>query len=119
MHIMERMFSIVLASSHLLFVVFIAVVIATSTDPVAVNAWLLFIPIDFPISMGLFPIGHVFNGDLLISAVNTEGQYSIFRDIDNFWLQALYFGIFGTLQWYCIPVLLSKFINWLRNGKHI
>lgn len=105
---MSKIFSIALASLHLAFVIFMAATIATSTDPVAVNAWLLFLPLDFPASMGLLPLSYYVDGDFFIRSIDEFGNYSIYRDIDNFWIPAVYFGVFGSMQWYYIP----KFISW-------
>ncbi|QYJ78264.1 hypothetical protein [Shewanella acanthi] len=102
---------------HLSFVIFMAYVIATSSDPVAVNAWLLFIPLDFPISLGMFPVSYIFDGNWLLSSIDENGNYNIFRDINNFWVPAIYTGIVGTAWWYYLPILFHKFVLLIKTKK--
>lgn len=117
---MTKLFLITLALLNFLFVIFMAVAIANSTDPVAVNAWLVFIPLDFPVSMGLFPVGYIFDGDQILNSINEAGEYSIYRDIDNFILGywVLYSGIkylnlFATSQ--AGSVLVERFNKSLKS----
>ncbi len=113
---MTKRISIAFGITHLLSVLALAYIIATSTDPVAVNGWLFFIPIDFPSSLGLFPVSYVIDLLNIISSVDKSGSYQIYRDIVNFWLPLFYFGVVGSIQWYYIPIIASKLIAWCRNG---
>ncbi|QTL34072.1 hypothetical protein [Pseudoalteromonas viridis] len=108
---MAKLISLTLGSTHFCFVIYIAYLIATSSDSAAVNAWLLFIPMDFPISLGLFPISYLLDGNILLNPRDSNGIHSIFRDINNFWLPAIYFGVVGSLWWYFLPKLIVKFKN--------
>jgi len=114
---MIQKISITFGALHLGFVIFMAYVIATSSDPVAVNAWLLFIPLDFPISLGMFPISYVFDGNWLLSSIDANGNYNIFRDINNFWVPAIYTGVVGTIWWFYIPILLNKIMLGIKGKK--
>ena len=112
---MIKTISYIFGFSHLCFVIFIAYVIAKSTDPVAVNAWLFFIPLDFPISLGWIISGYIFDGNWILSSIDDSGNYNIFRDINNYWLPAIYAGVFGSLWWFYIPILLKKVILFLKD----
>jgi hypothetical protein len=108
---MVRLISICFGIAHLTLVLFIAYAIATSTDPVAVNLWLLFITVDFPVSLGMFPLAHLIDGNAIMSRLDENGEYNIFRDIDNYWFPFIYSGLFGTIWWYFLPTLFVKVKN--------
>ena len=108
---MIKKIGISLAVIHFLGVVVLGYLIANSPDGEAVMAWLLFISIDFPVSLGMQPVGHlVYSFDF--NALDNQGNYSIYRDIDNFWFPALYCGIFGTIWWYYLPQILRGAVRW-------
>jgi hypothetical protein len=91
-------------------VLFVAYSIVTSTDPAAAMAWLYFAAIDFPVSIGWFLLSVVIDGNELLSRRDASGAYSTLRDIDNFWLPAVYFSTIGSLWWYFLGKIISKTI---------
>ena len=108
---MTKLLPIVIGLIHLALVICLAISIATSSDLVAVNGWLLFLPIDFPISLGIFPIEYLvqsFELDILISKAS---PYNVLSDISNFWVPILYFGIIGSLWWFYIAKIVTSFIG--------
>jgi hypothetical protein len=97
-----------LGLAHFLLVLLMAYSIAFSTDPVAVMAWLYFIAIDFPVSIGWIPISGLIDGNEIIARIDASGNYSTLRDIDNFWLPAMWFATVGSAWWYLIGRIISK-----------
>lgn len=69
--------------------------------------WLVFMVIDFPVSLGLIGLGHIIDGSALVSRVDSAGDYSTLRDLDNFWFPAVYFGLVGSIWWYSVPMILT------------
>lgn len=102
---MIRRVSFTLGFLHLASVIFMGYAIANSTDPAAVMAWLIYLTVDFPVSFGMIPLGHLIDGSEVLSRLGSTGNYSIYRDIDNFWLPAVYLGVVGTLWWFYLPRL--------------
>ena len=88
--------------------------IATSTDPVAAMAWLVFFAVDFPVSVGLVVLNTEVDGNEIISRRDSSGSYSTLRDIDNFWLPALYFASIGSAWWYFVGGWASKALGKVR-----
>ncbi|MBB6523792.1 hypothetical protein HNR48_004107 [Pseudoteredinibacter isoporae] len=90
---------LVFLSVHTILYVFVLHAnIVKATD--AEMTWLIFMLIDFPVSLGvLTPILHV------------EGS----PEWNNLYLPALYFGVLGSLWWYYLPTLFSKLIDGLYN----
>ncbi len=105
------MIPIIFGLSHLCFVIVLAFSIATSSDPVAVNAWLVVLPLDFPVSLGLYHISDYFDGTSILSSKDSLGNYSVIRDLNNFWVPAFYSGILGSYWWYSLP----KIFVWLKS----
>ena len=59
--------------------------------------------------------GYLFDGNWILSSIDDSGNYNIFRDINNYWLPAIYSGVFGSLWWFYIPILLKKVILFLKD----
>ena len=112
---MIRLLSIGLFLVHLGLVAYIGYWIAGSSDPVAVNAWLLFIPLDFPVSLLMIAISHLIYIADVFSAVDENGIYSLYRDIPNYWFPMAFFGIVGSAWWYSVPYIVVKLKKRLRS----
>ena len=95
---------------HLLAVVVLGALIAMSSDGNAVMGWLLFIGVDFPVSLGLVGLSHLIDGTSWLSPLDASGQYSIWRDFNNFWLPALYNGLVGSFWWYWLVRLSGNLL---------
>lgn len=102
------MISIILGLGHLCFVIFFVCVILASKDPSIINAWFLFLALDFPASLGFISLSYYLDGTLFLNEKDASGTYQLVRDINNFWLPALYFGTVGSYWWYLLPKLLSR-----------
>jgi hypothetical protein len=98
----------------LFLVLLVAYSIASSTDPVAAMAWLYFGAIDFPVSIGWFLLAAVIDGNEILSRRDASGAYGTLRDIDNFWLPAVYFSTIGSLWWYFLGRTISKTVAAVR-----
>lgn len=105
---MARKISLVLAFIHFVSVLVVGYLIANSPDSEAVMVWLVYIPFDFPVSLGIVPLSYLIDGTDFISRVDADGNFSVYRDINNFWYPAFYNGIVGTLWWYYFPKILLK-----------
>jgi len=71
--------------------------------------WMLFMGLDFPVSLGIYAIGSL--------VPNNLGGSSPLDDLGNFWLPAIYFGLIGTFWWYVLGVYVVKYYKWIRPGK--
>lgn len=100
---------------HLISVVLVGYIMATSTDPHASTLWLHYFIVDYPIAIGLWPLSFVVVGHGW--TLNAATQGSILNSIGNFWMPALYLGIVGTIWWYFLPRLIGKLIRWVKGAS--
>lgn len=105
-----RLLALVVLWLHLLAVLALGALIAMSSDGNAVMGWLLFIGVDFPVSLGLVGLSYLIDGSAWLSPLDASDQYSIWRDINNFWLPALYNGLVGSLWWYWLVRLSGSLL---------
>ena len=110
---MIKKLGISLASLHFFSVVIAAAFIATSTDKNAVMLWLYYLIIDFPIAFLLVPASYLMDLINPISPIDALGNYSVYRDIDNFWFPAVFIGIVGTVWWYYLPRLITNTVMYV------
>ncbi|WP_444896927.1 hypothetical protein [Microbulbifer sp. SSSA005] len=111
--------SVTLAVIHLVSVFIMGYLIVNSSDGSAVMAWLLYLTIDFPVGWGMVPLAYVVEALNFVDSIGSNGEYSIYRDIPNFWYPAIYIGVVGTVWWYYLPQLILRSIRWLRSGRSI
>ncbi|MDC0603634.1 hypothetical protein OAP14_11570, partial [Aliiglaciecola sp.] len=96
------------------FVIYVGYLIATSSDPVAVNGWLVFMPLDFPISLGMIPLAHVVDYVSSMLIIESNSGYNVLKDVNNFWFPAVYSGVAGSAWWYflsnwCVKLVTNRF----------
>lgn len=105
---MYQKIGLLLSTLHLIFVIWFSWAIAVAPDSEASMAWVLFMFLDFPIIFGIEPCGallHLIGAPKYIEWFEVSGQL---RDVYSFWLPAIYTGIFGSIWWYILPVLVGK-----------
>ena len=82
---------LVLVLIHAALVILIGTLIASSSDGEAEMAWLLFLVIDFPVSLCIF--------------VRPSGS------------PVIPILFLGTIQWGIIGIVFQAIVNWFRRGK--
>ena len=72
--------------------------------------WLIFLAIDFPVSLFYILAGYLINlcglGSKAVGFL--PGRLG---DVNNFLLPALFFGLFGTGWWFLLPQLIAGFFS--------
>ncbi|MFT5881258.1 MAG: hypothetical protein ACI86X_002397 [Moritella sp.] len=107
--LISRTFSLL----HLTSVFAVAYLIVKNPDGEAIMLWLIYMFIDFPIAYLMVPLAYVVDTINFISRVDAAGNYSIYRDVANFWYPAIFTGVIGTYWWYKLPFLLVKFFRFI------
>jgi hypothetical protein len=90
---MSRDIGILLAIIHMGMVSAISAVAASTPANEPEYIWLIFILIDFPVSVGY----------LALEALTNLDSY--------LWFSFLYFGVLGTVWWFYLPRLIHKLIK--------
>lgn len=97
---------IIFASLHLVFFIYIVYMILSGSESSWPMIWWVFNIVDFPVSLGIY----------IFALFDFPGGSSPLKDIRNFWVPAVYFGIVGTVWWYFVATNWSKFIKWIRSN---
>lgn len=94
---------------HFSLFTYIIALILSGREPDWPMYWLLFMGIDFPVSLLFILLGYVLG--FLPFQQMTRFLPGVFGDFRNFILPALFFGIVGTWWWYTIPQLIAKAVR--------
>jgi hypothetical protein len=68
--------------------------------------WILFLALDFPVSLGVFPVSWLVPG-------SERGPLS---DVSNFWWPLAYHGVVGTWWWYVVGWAIARRIAGARRS---
>jgi hypothetical protein len=92
----------------ILHIVILAVTVASILTAQAASwtsYWLIFLALDFPLSLGVLPLAWMF-------PPASAGPLS---DFPNFWWPLAYHGLLGTLWWYIVgSAIAARFARWRR-----
>ena len=99
---------IIFALLHLALIAYIIFTILSGNESSWPMMWWVFNIVDFPVSLGIYIFA-------LFALFDFPGGPSPLKDISNFWVPAIYFGIVGTAWWYFLATNWSKFIKWIRS----
>lgn len=98
---LSRKIGLALAGIHLaVFIVFL-IYLQSSADGQVRLLWVLWLPIDFPISYAV-----IFG----LERIPDTGPVGAFL---RTYLPHIVHGIFGTLWWFYLPSLIAMFFSWL------
>jgi hypothetical protein len=111
---MLRKIQFVLSGAHLLLILVILSFLWGQKSHEAMFIWVIPLLIDIPISFGLLTISDMNFWDTLIPISNSGEDYRAYKDVSGFWVTGFLFMIFGTLWWYYLPWVFSRFYLGLR-----
>lgn len=100
-----------LALAHFTFFVIFVRNIIIFPDAQWELEWFTFLPIDFPISLLLFPLRAICP-DITVKFLS----YPL-SEIRDFWLESILFGLFGTIWYFFLPILIAKIFRKLIRPK--
>ena len=103
---------LILAVFHLSLLGYIVRLILSGTEPDWPMYWLIFMGIDFPVSLLFIAVG-IFLPSKMSLSFNNMIPYPV-SDVSNFILPVLIFGILGTAQWFALPIILANLSRILR-----
>jgi hypothetical protein len=69
--------------------------------------WVLFLALDFPVSLGVFPVSWLVPG-------SDRGPLA---DVSNFWWPLAYHGVVGTWWWYVVGWAIARRITRPRESE--
>jgi hypothetical protein len=102
-------FGIAGAMLHLAILGYTVTLILGKGEPSWPNYWMIFLALDFPVSLGVMPVNWL---------VPPSGGGPL-RDLTNFWWPLLYHGLVGTGWWYIVGWAIERKV-WRREegGDH-
>ncbi len=98
-------FGLAAALLHLAILGYTVALILGATGPDWTRYWVIFLALDFPVSLGVFPVTWL---------VPPAGGGAL-RDLTNFWWPLLYHGLVGTGWWYIVGWAIERRIR--RRGN--
>lgn len=97
------------ALTHLAILGVVVALIVGGRDPGWPKYWLMFLALDFPVSLGVMPV---------IWLVPAAGGGPLL-DVSNFWWPLAYHGLVGTLWWYIVGWAIGRRVsNLLARGEN-
>jgi hypothetical protein len=69
--------------------------------------WMLFLALDFPVSLGVFPV----------SWLVPAAPAGPLADLSNFWWPLAYHGVVGTWWWYVVGWAIERKLGERRGGR--
>lgn len=91
-------FGVIGAVLHLVILAHTLWLILGTSDPKWTGYWMIFLALDFPLSLGSMPV-------TWLVPPSPAGPLS---DISNFWWPAIYNGVVGTVWWYIVGSFIQK-----------
>jgi len=99
---------VILASLHVALTMFILYSIIFNIESEWPMYWMLLFAIDFPVTLVNFIIPH--------AQARLSFWPSPFDDINNFWIPLIVHGVFGTLWYFILPILIGKLFGKRKPG---
>jgi hypothetical protein len=99
---------VVMAMLHVAILAATVVQILAIPDASWTSYWLIFLALDFPLSLGVVPLAWMF-------PAASDGPLG---DFPNFWWPLAYHGLLGTLWWYIVgSAIAASLSRWLGKRR--
>jgi hypothetical protein len=98
-------FGLAAAALHLVILGYTVAMILGASGPDWTRHWVIFLALDFPVSLGVFPV----------TWLVPPASGGALRDLTNFWWPLLYHGLVGTGWWYIVGWAIERKVR--RRGS--
>jgi hypothetical protein len=95
------------AAAHLALLALSVTLILSRQAPDWPTYWLIYLALDFPVSLGVIPLAWMF-------PAASAGPLS---DFPNFWWPLAFHGIVGTFWWYVVGWAIGRRVTRWRRGE--